>query len=230
MKIGYRVVSPKEVGLHDADLVQVSAYGVGADDIKLVRRCADACKKKGIPFVVHPVGSSLLGRGMSEGLVEMAKLADLALVLHDERAPGGRRLHGEYSEQFRRVADELGSYASLSFENAVDTGDAPWFWANYADSVTLDIGHVEAAGIDSVDFVRALDEECIEKVHYVHMHHNGPWRSGLTDHCPLVEGCRELEALGELLKRKPGLCTILEINETRETEKSLRLLREAGKK
>ena len=87
MKIGYRVVSPKEVGLHDADLVQITAYGVGADDIKLVRRCAEACGKKAIPYVVHPVGLSLIGRGMSGGPVEMAKLADLALIFHDERAP-----------------------------------------------------------------------------------------------------------------------------------------------
>jgi sugar phosphate isomerase/epimerase len=229
MKTGYRVVSTREVGLHNADLVQISAYGVGANDIELVRRCADACKKKGIPYVVHPVGCPLLGHGMFEGLLEMAKLSDLALILHDERTPGDRRLHGEYSGQFRRASDELGRHAALSFENAHNTGDAPWFWRNYADSVTLDIGHVEAAGFDSVEYVKSLDKECIDKIHYIHMHHNGKWRSGLTDHWPLEEGCREIEALKALLKRRRDLSVILEINETWETEKSLGLLREAAR-
>jgi hypothetical protein len=60
------------------------------------------------------------------------------------------------------------------------------------------------------------------------MHHNGKWRNGLTDHWPLEEGCRELEALKALLKRKRDLSVILEINETWETDKSLRLLRDAA--
>lgn len=228
MKIGYRVVSTKEVGLHEADLVQISTYGSGAENVNAVRRCAEECRKKGVPYVVHPVGCPLLGRGTIEGLFEMAKLADLALILHDERTPEGLMLHGDYSEQFRRIKGELAGHAFLSFENANNTGDAPWFWANFADSVTLDIGHVEAAGLDSVEYVNALDASCIQNIHYVHMHHNGEWRSGLTDHWPLEDGCRELDALRALLKRKRDISVILEINETWETEKSLTLLREAA--
>lgn len=228
MKAGYRVVSPREVGLHDADLVQISAYGTSKDNVKAVRRCAKECRKRGIPYVIHPVGCPLLGRGTLEGLIEMAEMSNLALILHDERTPEGSRLHGEYSKQFRRIAEELSRHAPISFENAHDTGDAPWFWENFADSVTLDIGHVEAAGFDSVEYVRALDASCVEKIHFVHMHHNGEWRRGLTDHWPLERGCRELDALSALLERKRDISVILEINETWETEKSLGLLREAA--
>jgi sugar phosphate isomerase/epimerase len=228
MRIGYRVVSPQEVGLHDADLVQISTYAAGQDNVEAVRRCAEECQKKGVPYVVHPVGCPLLGSGTLEGLIEMAKLSDLALILHDERTPEGGRLHGEYSKQFRRIAGELARLATISFENANDSGDAPWFWSSFADSVTLDIGHMEVAGFDSVEFVNALDDSCVQKIHYVHMHHNGKWRNGLTDHWPLEEGCRELEALKALLKRKRDISVILEINETWETDKSLRLLRDAA--
>jgi hypothetical protein len=58
------------------------------------------------------------------------------------------------------------------------------------------------------------------------MHRNGALRGGLTDHWPLLPGCRELQALRELLKRKRDVGVILEINETWETGTSLSLLRE----
>jgi sugar phosphate isomerase/epimerase len=226
MQIGYRVVSPEEVGRWETDLIQISAYRGGLDNVDRVRQCARACREKGLPFVVHPVSYSLLDAGASGELLEMAELADRALILHDEKGPSGKRLHGQYDALFRQAAGELSRHASLSFENATDTADAVWFWDSYADSVTLDIGHAEAAGFDSVEFVAGLSDELVGRIRYVHMHRNGELRGGLTDHWPLMEGCRELRALKALLDRNPDVSAILEINETEQTGESLRMLRE----
>ena len=128
----------------------------------------------------------------------MADLAGEAMILHDERAPDGTRLGGEHEEAFLRALEDLSVRTKISFENALETGDAPWFWSRYARSVTIDIGHAEVAGLDSVEFVRGLAEEIIDMTDYVHMHHNGEFRGGLTDHWPLSPGCRELRALQAL--------------------------------
>jgi sugar phosphate isomerase/epimerase len=226
MFTGYRVVSPQEVGRWEADLIQISAYGGGQDNIRRIRRCAEACTRMGIQYVVHPVSCPVLDQRNFDDLMEIAGMAGRALILHDERGRGGDRLSGKDDNVFRQRVLELGDRSALSFENAVNTADAPWFWKNYAGSITLDLGHVEAAGFDSTDYVRGLDPALVERIDYVHMHHNGSLRGGLTDHWPLVAGCRELKALGELLKMKTDLCVILELNETGQTGESLRLLRQ----
>jgi sugar phosphate isomerase/epimerase len=120
----------------------------------------------------------------------------------------------------------LQSVTPVSFENATDTRDVIWFWNNYADSITLDIGHVEVAGMDSVQFVNFLDTSLIDKIQYVHLHRNNGWRNGLTDHWYITPDCKEVKALKELLRRKQDVGIILEINETEKTEESLRILRQ----
>ena len=113
----------------------------------------------------------------------------------------------------------------MSFENATDTQDVLWFWDHYADSVTLDIGHIEVAGFDSIEFVESLDRTIIDKIQYVHMHRNNGWRNGLTDHWYLTHECREVQALRELLREKSDVGILLEINETEMIADSLHILR-----
>jgi hypothetical protein len=168
----------------------------------------------------------LLDPASFAALAGMAGHAGEALILHDERSPrDGGRLAGREEEEFRAALGQLGREARVSLENAVATADAPWFWTAFASSVTIDIGHIEGAGLDSSAFVSALDERVVGMVEYVHMHHNGTLRSGLTDHWPLLPGCAELRALELLIARKPGVSVILEINEVEEMERSIALLR-----
>jgi sugar phosphate isomerase/epimerase len=223
---GYRVLYPEEVGTWEADILQVTVYRGLRDNIGLMKNCARMCREMGFPYVVHPVGYSLLEEETLRSLRVMAQWSDRALILHDERSPEGGRLGGAHEDRFRGALKELSSMAVISFENATYTPDATWFWKNYADSITLDIGHVEAAGLDSEEFVRSLESADVEKIQYVHMHRNNGLRGGLTDHWPLAPGCRELGALEELLKRRQDITVILEINETEMTGESLKLLRE----
>jgi hypothetical protein len=103
--------------------------------------------------------------------------------------------------------------------------DVRRFWSNYAGYVALDIGHIEDICFYSVEFVLSLEEDCIKKIRYVHMHRNNGWRGGLTDHWALSHDCRELRALKKLIKIKADVSAILEINETEMIEESLKLLR-----
>lgn len=227
MLVGSRLVHPDEVGLWEADLVQISVYRGWKDGLKLMRQCASMCRKMALPYVVHPVGYALSAGDpeMLQEVREMAGLADLALILHDERTPGDGRLEGKYREQFQAALHELSPLAHISIENATNTGDVRWFWLNYGDSVTLDIGHIESAGLDSIGFIRDLDGDVVSRVRYVHIHRNNGLHGGITDHWPLRPGCKEVRALGELLKRKPDVSVILEINEREMIEDNLRLLR-----
>lgn len=224
MRIAYRVARPEDVGQWEGDFVQISVYSHWEDSLEKMKESVRLLRERGIRYVMHPVGYTLLG-GDVDALRAMAGLSDLALILHDERAPDGGRLSGEHEARFLEVLEELSGIAPVSFENAIDTADALWFWERYARSVTLDIGHVESAGLDSVGFVRELPDEIVEKIEYVHMHHNNGLRGGLTDHWPLRPECRELAALGALLGRRTGFDVILEINETGEINDSVELLR-----
>jgi len=225
MLVGSRVLYPEEVGLWDVELLQITVYQGMKDNLYLMRSCASMCREVGVRYVVHPVGYFVSDKEMLKELRVMAECADLALILHDEKTPEGKRLEGHYEAGFKASLDELRSIAHISFENATDTRDILWFWNNYADSVTLDIGHVEAAGLDSVEFVKSIEKDVIKKIQYVHMHRNNGWHGGLTDHWPLLPDCRELRALRELIKIKRDISVILEINETEMIGESLKLLR-----
>jgi hypothetical protein len=225
MRIGHRIVEPGEVGKWEgAEIYQISLYRGRGDNLGRLARCARAASAEGTPYVVHPVQYSLLEPACLDELREMARLSGDALILHDERAPDGGRLRGREAEEFRAAVRELSKLAHLSFENATDSGDAPWFWEEFARSVTLDMGHMESAGLDSAAFVRALPEDILRRVRYVHMHRNGSLHGGLTDHWPLRADCREVRALRELLKRRRDVDVLLEINEREETAESLRIL------
>ncbi len=228
MIIGSRVLYPEEVGLWDAELLQISVYHGMQGNLSLMRDCARRCRDAGIRYVVHPVEFSPLSEEVFKDIREMAEWADLALILHDVKNPDGERLNGEHDIRFRSALEELASITTVSFENATDTGDVRWFWSEYADSITLDIGHVESSGRDSVDFVKSLDDSSIKKIQFVHIHRNNGWHGGITDHWPINSDCREVRAFRELIKRKPDVSVILEINEVEETEDSLNLLREIG--
>jgi len=227
MRIAYRVARPEDVGRWDGDFAQLSVYRHWGWSPGGMEECVRLLRGKGIRYVVHPVGYSLLGGAEEvDALRRMAGLSDLALILHDERAPDGGRVGGESEERFLRVLGELSDYAPISFENANNTADAPWFWERFARSVTLDIGHVEGAGLDSVEYVSGLPDSIVGKIDYVHMHRNNGLRGGLTDHWPLAEGCREMKALEILLGRNSRVDVILEINETWEINRSIGLLRD----
>jgi hypothetical protein len=226
MRRGTRVTTPQEVTLWDTEIVQISVYYGNEDNIKQIKKCVDACKEVQKRYVIHPVLYSILNKEMFRDLKVMAELADLALILHDEKTHDWKRLTGEHETTFKKLLNELQSITTVSFENATDTRDVIWFWNNYADSITLDIGHVELAGIDAVHFVKALDTELMDKLHYVHVHRNNGWHNGLTDHWYITADCKEVKALKELLRRKQDVGIILEINETEKTEESLKILQE----
>jgi hypothetical protein len=195
------------------------------DNLKFMRECVRACRNAGIQYVIHPVKYSLLDKETFNDLEEMAALADRALILHDERSTGGNRLEGDHITQFEDALKKLVSMASISIENAAHTGDIQWFWNTYADSVTLDIGHVESFGLDSLEFVGSLDDRSLEKIQFVHMHRNNGLHGGITDHWPLTPDCREVRALKKLIKMKPDISVILEINEVEEIDHNLILLK-----
>jgi hypothetical protein len=225
MKAGTRILYHEEVEWWNADILQISVYNGMDRNLEIMRRSAQKCRESGSRFVIHPVGYSLLNGEAIDDLQEMAEMTDIALILHDERSVEGGRLSGQYVKRFRDVLDGLKAVSDISFENAVNTADVKWFWNNFAESVTLDVGHVESAGLDSVKYVRSLDHDIIDKLQFVHMHRNNGPRGGLTDHWPLTPDCRELTALNELLKMKSDISVILEINELEMIGESLKLLR-----
>ncbi len=231
MIYGYRVVNEKEVGLYPAGLVQISHYRGPSDGIDKMIRAVHACRSQGIRYVIHPLGyflSDTRETYRAETMDVMKKIAehvDLALIIHDERTPGGARLRDTYERAFRDALEELSSLCTVSIENAGDTCDIKWFWKLFAASVTLDIGHLEAAGIDSIRFIKELETDIINKINYVHLHrYNGLHRSGLKDHWSLSKDCKELKALKVLLERKEDVGVILEINDMENLKESLAFL------
>ncbi len=224
MIIGTRAVFSDEVGLWNAEQLQISVYSKMENNIDIMMDCIRACRESNINYVIHPVGYSLLDHEMFKTLLFIAEHTDIALLLHDEKGPDGQRLTGTYEVQFKKAVDKLRAITDLSFENATDTGDVTWFWENFADSVTLDIGHMESAGLNSVDFIRSLDQSILNKVQFVHIHRNKDLRGGITDHWPLSRDCREVNALAELLKRRSDFTVFLELNETEEIGESLNIL------
>jgi sugar phosphate isomerase/epimerase len=226
MLIGTRMVFPDEVGKSNADILQISVYRNMDNNLNIMRDSVNACRDAGKDYVIHPVGYSVLEKSDFSTLAIMAEHAGLALILHDERTPDGGRVTGRHETLFKKASEELGTIAHLSFENAVNTIDVRWFWDTYADSVTVDIGHIEVAGLDSVEFIKSLDNETINKIEFAHMHRNNGLRGGITDHWPLRRNCTELKALEELVRRKSDINVLLELNETDEIGDSLNILRE----
>jgi sugar phosphate isomerase/epimerase len=225
MIIGTRILYPEEVKFWDAEIVQVSVYYGMHGSLKNMEDTVSACKKAGLPYVIHPVHFSLLKKEMHDDIMGMAELAEYALILHDERTPDGRRVEGEYESSLFHVLEKLKSRTEVSFENAVNTHDVHWFWGKYAESITLDIGHVESSGLDSLKFVRSLKDDVLKKIRFVHIHRNNGLRGGITDHWPINNHCREFKALEELINLKSDIRVILELNEIERIEENLNLLK-----
>ena len=231
MIYGYRVVREEEVGLYPVGLIQISHYRSMSNGIDQMIKAAEACRSKKIRFVIHPLGYALSdtrNEYRSETMEVMRTIAahvDLALIIHDETTPSGARLQGMHERTFRDAIGELSSLCNVSIENAGNTGDIIWFWQVFASSATIDIGHLEAAGIDSIKFINELGTDIIDKINYVHLHRcNGLHWGGLRDHWSLVKGCRELRALKVLLERKDDIGVILEINDMENLGESLALI------
>lgn len=225
MIIGTRVLYPEEVRQWDAELVQISVYHGMKGNLDLMKGCVQTCRAAGMPFVIHPVGFSLLQENTLPDIMEMADHADRALILHDEKSPDGRKLEGRSADRFRNTLTDLASLTHISFENATDTKNVQWFWNTFAESITLDIGHVESSGLDSLNFVTSLDEISIRKVQFVHVHRNNGLHGGITDHWAIHKRCREFKALKELIALQPDVSVILEINETEMIAECLALLK-----
>jgi hypothetical protein len=231
MIYGYRVVNEEEVGLYPTDMVQISHYRGEGKGIGKMIRAAHACRSRGIRYVMHPLGYGLSDTRYtyrSETMDVMRTIAehvDLALIIHDETTPWGARLHGTYERAFRDALEELSSLCTVSVENAGNTHDIKWFWKLFAPSVTIDIGHLEAAGIDSIRFINELEIDIINKINYVHLHrYNGLHWSGSKDHWSLLKDCKELKALKVLLEQKEDVGVILEINDMENLKESLAIL------
>lgn len=237
MVYGYRVVREEEIGLYPAGLIQISVYRGFREGIDHMLKAVSACRTSNLRYVIHPVGyflSETRANQRAKMMQEMRNIArnvDVALIVHDENTPWGTRLEGIYEEAYREALFELSDICPVSIENANNTHDIEWFWKKFATSVTLDIGHVEAAGIDSVRFVRELEADTIDKLGFVHLHrYNGLHDSGLRDHWGLLDDCRELKALRYLLKRKEDIAVILEIiNDSENLGESLKILEKLGK-
>lgn len=225
MLIGTRIVNPEEISLWNSEIIQISVYHDMKDNLDKMINCARKCRETGMRYVVHPVRYSLLNEEMRDEIMIMANQADLALILHDETGTEGKRLSGNAKATFRKAVEKLNLTTKISFENSTNTGDIKWFWDKFANSVTLDIGHLESSGYDSLAFIRELDKAVIEKIQFVHIHRNNGLRGGITDHWPISNNCRELQALKELLKVKSNVSVILELNEVEKIGESLDILR-----
>ncbi len=198
---------------------------------------ARECKSRGIRTVFHPLDYPLSNEHAERTLDVMRRLstaADLGIIIHDEGGAGGKRLSNAEAVRYEESVKEISRHCHVSIENSYNSGDIMWFWEHFAApigqdrvSVTLDIGHLELSGIDSVAFIRNMPQRLVERIRFAHMHHHDPLdQHEVKDHKPLVAGCREIEALKELLKRKRDIWVVLELDAARDgMRQSIELLR-----
>ncbi|MCG6551250.1 MAG: hypothetical protein L7F77_02890, partial [Candidatus Magnetominusculus sp. LBB02] len=200
MPLGYSVLSNDTIDAAlTGGMVQISIFREWGGKTEDVSRLVQCCKEFGLDYVIHPVGYYLSETREAERAKTLQSLRGLssmggsALIVHDEGVPWGGRLEGIFQRAYERAFEELSAMCAVSIENANNTPDIKWFWGHYANrSITLDIGHVEAAGMDSVEFVNSLDEGTISKIEYVHIHRcNGKRQDGSNDHWGLDTDCRE---------------------------------------
>ncbi len=228
MELGYRVMRPDDVGKQPLQFVQISLWrqaGWGIADgergVKEAIEMAANCKRRGIRSVFHPLEYSLSNENGPETVDVMRRLAaaaDLGIIVHDE-GRSRQRLGSSEAEQYERNVAEIGKLCPVSIENSYNSTDIAWFWERFvvpaqeSVSITLDIGHLELGGIDSISFVRDMPQRLVNRLRFVHMHHhNSDERSDVKDHRPLVPGCREIEALELLLQRKSDIWVVLELD------------------
>jgi sugar phosphate isomerase/epimerase len=229
MEIGYRIIRPADIGTQTVTFAQISLWrvadwGVAAGERAVTEaiQTARTCRTRGIRTVFHPLEYSLINGYAEQTLGVMQRLAeaaDLGIIIHDEGGDGGKRLSSAEEERYEKNVREIRGLCHVSFENSFNSGDIKWFWERFvtpaADnlSLTLDIGHLELAGLDSAEFVRNMPQRLVERTTFVHMHHHDPLGQGsVKDHRALIPDCREIRALKELLKRKQDLWVVLELD------------------
>jgi sugar phosphate isomerase/epimerase len=229
MELGYRIIRPDDVGKYALKFAQISLWreanwGVadGEEGVRQAGEIAAACKARGIRTVFHPLEYPLTGERAAQTLEVMQRLAaasDLGIIIHDEGGGGRQRLSVAEAEQYAENVAHISKHCGVSIENSYDSGDIRRFWERFVapapDSVsaTLDIGHLELAGLDSVSFIRDLPQRILERITFAHMHHHDPLEPrAVKDHKPLVAGCREIEALKVLLARKRDIRVVLELD------------------
>ncbi len=242
MELGYRIIRPEDVGKYPLPYAQISLWrranwdvAVGEEAVQQAIEIAAACKARGVRSVFHPLEYPLANEQRSQTLAVLRRLspaADLGIIIHDEGGADGGRLRVAGMEQYERGVKEISALCPVSIENSYNSGDITWFWGRLAVpapesvSITLDIGHLELAGLDSVAFVRAMPQRLVERIKFVHMHHHDPSEPRpVKDHKPLAPGCREIEALKLLLQRKRDVRVILELDAAEDgMERSIELL------
>lgn len=227
MQIGYRIIRPSDVGTQTVNFAQISLWrkaewGVsdGERGVQEAIATAKACRERGIRTVFHPLEYPLTGEH-AEATVEMmrhlATASDLGIIIHDEGGEAGR-LAGPESVQYGVNVRSVSRLCPVSIENSFNSGDITWFWERFVlpmpetVTITMDIGHLELAGINSVNFVEDLSGNLLSRLRFVHMHHHEAGARGVRDHRPLARGCREIEALKLLAKRKKDLWVIVELD------------------
>jgi sugar phosphate isomerase/epimerase len=233
MQLGYRIIRPSDVGTQSVNFAQISLWrkadwGVSDGDrgVREAIGMAESCRQRGIRTVYHPLEYPLtgeLGSGTVEVMRRLAAASDLGIIIHDEGGGNSSRLSGPDAVQYGVNVRALSRLCPISIENSYNSGDITWFWERFvvpmpdAVSITLDIGHLELAGIDSVEFVRTLSDVLVSRIQFVHMHHHdGNSVAWVKDHQPLLPGCREIEALRLLRQRKKGLWVIAELDASEE--------------
>ncbi|WKZ32789.1 MAG: hypothetical protein QY316_12915 [Thermodesulfobacteriota bacterium] len=215
----------------DLELVQISVWHGSDEDFERVDFLARKLRDQKRRFVIHPSRLYLsetrpeVWEYYLRHLKKYAFISDLGLIVHDETLAWGGRLHGAWAEAYRSALTELEAICPVSIENASYSPDALWFWESFANSITFDIGHFEAAGIDCLELINSLSSDLIKKIQFIHLHrNNGPKEVGITDHWPLEEGCQEIAVLKALLKLRPEVGVILEVDGEDDLKNSLSFL------
>ncbi len=243
MDLGYRIIRPADVGTQPLQFAQISLWrfadwGVadGEQAVTEAIEIAQACEGRGMRTVYHPLEYPLTGKLASRTVDVLRRLAvasDLGIIVHDEGAADRQRLSGSGTDQYEGNVREISALCPISIENSYNSGDITWFWERFvvpapaSVSITLDIGHLELAGLDSASFVKNMPQGLLERIEFAHMHHHdGQGLHAVKDHKPLVPGCREIEALKILLQRKKDIRVILELDASEDGMKqSMELLR-----
>lgn len=242
MQIGYRIIRPSDIATQSVNFAQISLWrsadwGVADGDrgVQEAIETAGKCASRGIRTVYHSLEYPLTGELAPQSAEVMRRLAaasDLGIIIHDEGVEDRGRLAGAEAAQYGVNVRTLSRLCPVSIENSFNSADIIWFWERFVVplpetvSITLDIGHLEGAGMDSIVFVRRLEDHLVRRIQFVHIHHHDPMAEGVKDHRPLVTGCREIQALQILLNRKKDLRVIVELDASEEGMKeSIELLK-----
>lgn len=236
MEIGYRVFKKADVSKFDLDFTQVSIWHKTPTDIGRVACICDELKDLSMPFVIHVLGLYLSDTRPEREealatLTEYAKLCGMGLILHDETLPNGGRLTGPWRANYEKGLRVLESKCNVSLENSHDSHNALWFWDEFANSITLDIGHFVSAGMDVFQVIKDLSNKHISRLDYVHVHKHNGWKpGGITDHWALEKECFELRALEELLRKKDDVKVVVEVDGDEDLRRSIEMVEELRSK